>query len=223
MASKRPNSPPWKMNKKKPIPGQISIIPKPEFFGDFGEVPLLNHHLGWLLGGKRRYNLPSSQKTYGLLLQPAKAQWTPPIAGSRCEFPQEKGGLWSGKTLPSLKLTFSPLKMDGWNTSFLLGWPIFRCYVSFRECTIWHFWVDDFPFPQVGYVIVPWRLNPYILNWVVCHPLNNNLNPNQGSSRIFRWFFGCIFRGEKKPFAQKKLPLPSGFLLGKCLTLAVFV
>ncbi len=23
-------------------PGQISIIPKPEFFGDFGEVPLLN-------------------------------------------------------------------------------------------------------------------------------------------------------------------------------------
>ena len=24
--------------------------------------------------------------------------------------------------------------MDGWNTSFLLGWPIVRCYVSFREC-----------------------------------------------------------------------------------------
>ena len=23
--------------------------------------------------------------------------------------------------------------MDGWNTSFLLGWPIFRCYVSFSE------------------------------------------------------------------------------------------
>ena len=27
--------------------------------------------------------------------------------------------------LPSLKLTWH-LKMDGWNTSFLLGWPIFR-------------------------------------------------------------------------------------------------
>ena len=27
----------------------------------------------------------------------------------------------------------SPLKMDGWNTRFLLGWPIFRAYVSFRE------------------------------------------------------------------------------------------
>ena len=25
--------------------------------------------------------------------------------------------------------------MDGWNSSFLLGWPIFRCYVSFREGT----------------------------------------------------------------------------------------
>ena len=24
--------------------------------------------------------------------------------------------------------------MDGWNTSFPLGWPSFRCYVSFREC-----------------------------------------------------------------------------------------
>ena len=26
---------------------------------------------------------------------------------------------------PPLKLTFSHLKMDGWNNSFLLGWPIF--------------------------------------------------------------------------------------------------
>ncbi len=32
----------------------------------------------------------------------------------------------------SLKLTWH-LKMDGWNTSFLLGWPILRGYVSFRE------------------------------------------------------------------------------------------
>ena len=36
--------------------------------------------------------------------------------------------------VPSLKLTWH-LKMDGWNISFLLGWPIFRCHVSFRECT----------------------------------------------------------------------------------------
>ena len=31
--------------------------------------------------------------------------------------------------------------MDGWNISFLLGWPIFRCYVSFRECTV----ISKFP------------------------------------------------------------------------------
>ena len=35
--------------------------------------------------------------------------------------------------IPSLKLTW-PLKMDGWNISFLLGWTIFRGYVNFREC-----------------------------------------------------------------------------------------
>ena len=34
--------------------------------------------------------------------------------------------------VPSLKLT-QPLKMDGWNTTFLLGRPIFRGYDSFRE------------------------------------------------------------------------------------------
>ena len=31
----------------------------------------------------------------------------------------------TNELLPSLKLTY-PMKMDGWNTSFLLGWPIFR-------------------------------------------------------------------------------------------------
>ena len=34
-------------------------------------------------------------------------------------------------TLP--ETNSSPLKMDGWNTTFLLGKPIFRGYVSFRE------------------------------------------------------------------------------------------
>ena len=44
---------------------------------------------------------------------------------------------WPTKTIHSLKLTFSSLKMDGWNTTFLLERPIFRCYVSFRECNHW--------------------------------------------------------------------------------------
>ncbi len=52
--------------------------------------------------------------------------------------PQDKACCWCccpPDYLPSLKLTASlHLKMDGWNTSFLLGWPIFRGYVSFREC-----------------------------------------------------------------------------------------
>ena len=34
----------------------------------------------------------------------------------------------------------SHLKMDDWNTSFLLGWPIFRCYVSFRDQVFGGFW-----------------------------------------------------------------------------------
>ena len=34
--------------------------------------------------------------------------------------------------ITSLKLTWH-LKMDGWNTTFLLGRSIFRGYVSFRE------------------------------------------------------------------------------------------
>ena len=28
--------------------------------------------------------------------------------------------------------------MDGWNASFLLGWPSFRCYISFGECIYNH-------------------------------------------------------------------------------------
>ena len=40
------------------------------------------------------------------------------------------------KKVSSLKLTAKALKMDGWNTHFLLGWPIFRCYVSFREGSV---------------------------------------------------------------------------------------
>ena len=34
-------------------------------------------------------------------------------------------------TLP--ETNSSHLKIDGWNTTFLLGWPIFRGYLSFRE------------------------------------------------------------------------------------------
>ena len=36
----------------------ITKIPEPDFFLDFGGIPLLNHHLGWPTGGKGRYNVP---------------------------------------------------------------------------------------------------------------------------------------------------------------------
>ena len=42
--------------------------------------------------------------------------------------------IWIQKHIHSLTLTYH-LKMDGWNISFLLGWPIFRCYVCLPECT----------------------------------------------------------------------------------------
>ena len=53
----------------------------------------------------------------------------------RCQKMMEKK---TKTTLP--ETNSSPMKMDGWNTSFLLGWPSFRGYVSFRECimTSWN-------------------------------------------------------------------------------------
>ena len=49
------------------------------------------------------------------------------LAGSQAALESYKNAC----TLP--ETNSSPLKNDGWNASFLLGWPIFRGYVSFRE------------------------------------------------------------------------------------------
>ena len=49
----------------------------------------------------------------------------------RCFFVVGKKSWTEKHTLPETNSL--PLKMDGWNTSFLLGRPIFRGYVSFRE------------------------------------------------------------------------------------------
>ena len=60
--------------------------------------------------------------------------------------------------LPSLKLTFSPLEMDGWKMSFLLGWPIFRGYVCFREgiSSISGWWSETFVYFHPD----PWGNDP---------------------------------------------------------------
>ena len=47
--------------------------------------------------------------------------------------------------------------MDGWNTSFLLGSPIFRCYVSFRECMSGHLSSCAWHILKVMYQIHDWK------------------------------------------------------------------
>ena len=59
----------------------------------------------------------------------------------------------------SLKLTASSLlKMDGWNTTFLLGWPIFRCYVSCRHIfqTAWNYPRFELVFFETTHELVTW-------------------------------------------------------------------
>lgn len=60
--------------------------------------------------------------------------WWAEVFGSGSDFlwtrpPRSNSKFWT----PSLKTT-SSLKIDGWNDSFLLGWRIFKHYVSLREC-----------------------------------------------------------------------------------------
>ncbi len=62
----------------------------------------------------------------------------------RSTCPTEQLLLTKRATLP--EANSSHLNMDGWNTSFLLGCPIFRGYVSFRECIDhfnWHFSIGE--------------------------------------------------------------------------------
>ena len=54
--------------------------------------------------------------------------------GTTVPLAKDVTGVMMVVTLP--ETNSSHLKMDGWNTSFLLGWPIFRGYVSFRECSL---------------------------------------------------------------------------------------
>ena len=60
-------------------------------------------------------------------------------------------GLWNVMVEPKWitlpETNSSHLKMDGWKMYFLLGIPIFRCYVRFRECKF-HFWILEIKFDQ---------------------------------------------------------------------------
>ena len=65
--------------------------------------------------------------------------------------------------------------MDGWNTTFLLGRPIFRGYVSFREGT------------HQNAKIVPQKINMSTEKGLF-------QKENRGPTSIFRGYVG--FRGE---------------------------
>ena len=82
-----------------------------------------------------KYVIP---KSLSRLARTAESDWSffgPANLRTKCrnftqslEFqPADLGGVFLPET------NSSPLKMDGWNTTFLLGRPIFRGYVSFRE------------------------------------------------------------------------------------------
>ena len=51
--------------------------------------------------------------------------------------------------------------MDDSNTSFLLGWPIFGCYVSFGECmTSRKFWLGTLDFGASSEFLAEWKYHP---------------------------------------------------------------
>ncbi len=86
--------------------------------------------------------------------------------------------------LPSLKLTY-PLKMDGWNTSFLFKWPIFRGYVSFREgryIQMSSFWIKNIQRVDGG------------LNSLLTHQGSTEFSVFQGSD-LFIFFSICEASG----------------------------
>ena len=128
------------------------------------------------------------------------------------------------KEIPSLKLTASsPLEMDGWNTIFLLGRPIFRGYVSFREgnllekllaknCICSPFVLDGewkVSAPELkGYISVT---NPRIgdrLESLGLHPRKIHILKPQTINhflKAYRWIYPCRFLAPQ--FVLKKSSL----------------
>ena len=96
--------------------------------------------------------------------------------------------------MPSLKLTNSlHLKMDGWNTSFLLGWPIFSGYVSFRECKHGYFFI------LLKIPIEPWTTVDFI-RWIFfnCRLVALVTNkPHPIINKMVHFINGCFWFPQK--------------------------
>ena len=87
-------------NKKCLSCHHLAIIPKLELFGHFEDIPILNHHLGWLLGGSDFPGDPSSPPppphAPGVAAASSVAPW--PLGGH--PFQQRKLrsiGCWGGE------------------------------------------------------------------------------------------------------------------------------
>ena len=57
--------------------------------------------------------------------------------------------------------------MNGSNTDFLLGWPIFRGYVSFKDCNL----------QAISQLPAFWRGNPFCLRYLTFHNFGYAANP----------------------------------------------
>ncbi len=108
-------------------------------------ISKVSSRLGTRWGGRYWWWKPSAElsgaKFQHCVLLLHKGRWRQPwqndtVSVSACQNLVESIDSVSKKgisaVIPALKLTW-PLKMDGWKMYFLLGGPIFRGYVSFRE------------------------------------------------------------------------------------------
>ena len=79
---------------------------------------------------------PTQQKHMGPYLQPPRLkQPTTAVPDPPKKKISSKGNTTAMSDITLPETNSSHLKMDVWNTSFPLGWPIFRGYVSFLECS----------------------------------------------------------------------------------------
>ncbi len=91
-----------------------------------------------------------------------------------------------------------------------------------------HFWIDEFPFPKVGYVIVPWRVmvsrgssqkssvGNDILHDPRLHPRKQRPVPWAKLMSSTAWW-GC------KPLAQAAMPALSTWRVGEVFTVGAMV
>ncbi len=106
--------------------------------------------------GKRWEVVPSRERMHIDSTGPGICD--PMVAACQVPFTSSKSqGDWKGIDITLPETNSSPPKMDGWKITFLLGWPIFRHYLSFRECTFGVFSVSKGKFVYQHF----WEISPH--------------------------------------------------------------